>query len=82
MVGLFFRGVPMKIEVKRGLMSLVGTFKEGDIVDIADVYDNNLIKAGYAVPYKETILVTKEVKDAKPSNSRRSKGTSKGRAQS
>ena len=82
MVGLFFRGVPMKIEVKRGLMSLVGTFKEGDIVDIADVYANNLIKAGYAVPYKETILVTKEVKDDTPSNSRRSKGTSKGRAQS
>lgn len=82
MVGLFFRGVPMKIEVKRGLMSLVGTFKEGDIVDIADVYANNLIKAGYAVSYKETILVTKEVKDDKPSNSRRSKGTSKGRAQS
>lgn len=82
MVGLFFRGVPMKIKVKRGLMSLVGTFKEGDIVDIADVYANNLIKAGYAVPSKETILVTKEVKDDKPSNSRRSKGTSKGRAQS
>lgn len=38
MVGLFFRGVPMKIEVKRGLMSLVGTFKEGDIVDLSLIH--------------------------------------------